>query len=201
MGTMNFGAPANTAALLAALALESGGNLERLVTRLGEVQANPTANTVLERLKAIATALASVAVTGPLTDAQLRATAVPAIPNAATSGGATPYHYIAAGSAAQDSIVVKASPGQIYSIAGMNAVATARYLKLYNKATSPTSADTPVHVLMLPANGTTGAGFTFALPVGLKFTAGISFRLTTGIADNDAGACSASDCVINLGWI
>lgn len=41
-------------------ALESGGNLAALVTRTGEVQASPTANTVLDRLKTIATSLATI---------------------------------------------------------------------------------------------------------------------------------------------
>jgi hypothetical protein len=125
----------------------------------------------------------------------------PSSPVASTTGGATPYHYIAAAAANQDSNVIKASAGQLYSISGMCAVATPRFLKLYNKASAPTSSDTPVHTLMMPANGTTGAGFTLAIPVGLTFSAGIAFRLTTGLADNDTGACTAGDCVINLGWI
>lgn len=45
--------------------------------RIGEVQATPTAFTLLARLKDIATALQSVPVTGPLTDGELRAAAVP----------------------------------------------------------------------------------------------------------------------------
>ena len=125
----------------------------------------------------------------------------PASPVAATTGGATPYHYVAAAAANQDSTVVKNGAGQVYSIAGMCAVATCRYLELYDKATAPTSGDTPVHTLMMPANSTTGAGFTLALPIGLKFTSGISFRLTALMADSDATACTAGDCVINLGWI
>jgi hypothetical protein len=42
---------------VSALALESGGNLAALVTRLGEVQTNPTANTVLDRLKDLLTGI------------------------------------------------------------------------------------------------------------------------------------------------
>ena len=42
-----------------ALALESGGNLQSLVDQIGAVTANPTANTVLDRLKTINTTLGS----------------------------------------------------------------------------------------------------------------------------------------------
>lgn len=46
--------------------------------RIGEVQASPTANTVLARLKTIGDAVTgAVVVSGPLTDTQLRATPVP----------------------------------------------------------------------------------------------------------------------------
>lgn len=51
--TANAGTNLNTSAL----ALESGGNLAGIVTRLGDVTANPTANTVLDRLKALLTGI------------------------------------------------------------------------------------------------------------------------------------------------
>ncbi len=51
-------AGAATEATLETLALENGGNLADLVLALGEIQATPTANTVLARLKAIADTLA-----------------------------------------------------------------------------------------------------------------------------------------------
>lgn len=73
--TANAGTNLNTSAL----ALESGGNLAAIVTRLGEVQATPTSNTVLSRLKAINDTLAGgiTVTTGGLTDTQLRASPVP----------------------------------------------------------------------------------------------------------------------------
>lgn len=49
--TANAGTNLNTSAL----ALESGGNLAGVNTRIGEVQASPTANTLLDRLKALFT--------------------------------------------------------------------------------------------------------------------------------------------------
>lgn len=120
---------------------------------------------------------------------------------AATSGGATPYYFLAAAGSNQDSTVVKASAGQVYSVCGFTVRTTPLYLKLYDKATGPTSSDTPVHVFQLPSQGTAnGAGFTMALPAGLTFANGISFRITTGIAVSDSNAATAADCVINLGY-
>lgn len=117
--------------------------------------------------------------------------------NAATSGGSTPYSYIAAASANQDSQVVKASAGQVYAISAFSVIATLLYLKVYDKASSPTSGDTPVFRFPIPAS-TTGAGFTLALPRGAQFSNGISFRITTGIADSNTGPATANDCIVNL---
>ena len=83
--TANAGTNLNTSAL----ALESGGNLAAIVTRLGEVQTTPTANTVLSRLKAINDTLAGglTVTTGGLTDTQLRASPVPVSGTVALGGG------------------------------------------------------------------------------------------------------------------
>jgi hypothetical protein len=37
-------------------------------------------------------------------------------------------------------------------------------------------------------------------PQGIKCTAGIKIRLTTGIADNDTGAVRAAEHVVNYGY-
>lgn len=127
--------------------------------------------------------------------------ATQAAPTAVISGGATPYYFLAAGGANQDSQVVKNGAGQVYSVTGFSLRTTPLYLRLYDKATGPTSSDTPVHVFQIPSQGTAnGSGFTFAVPVGLAFANGISFRITTGIAVNDANAATAADCVVNIGY-
>ncbi len=117
-----------------------------------------------------------------------------------TAGGATPYSYLASAAANQDSAIVKGTPGQLHNaIVAFNLNAAARYLKLYNKATGPTSADIPVQRLLIPGN-TAGAGFSIPLPKAMEFTAGISLRITTGIADNDANAVAANEVVVNLSY-
>ena len=140
---------------------------------------------------------ASIAVTGTFYQATQ-----PVSPKAANSGGATPYHYVAAAAAGQDAVRLVNGAATLYSISAMCAVATPRYFKAYDSisGSAPASTDTPVLTMMIPANSTTGAGFTQSFPCGLAFASTLSFRLTTGMADSDAGACTAGDCVINLGY-
>jgi len=109
----------------------------------------------------------------------------------------TPYSYISAGSANQDSQVVKALPGQLYGYDLFNNAAAVRYVRIYDKATPPTSADTPVRRLELPAGG----GAVRLYGNGLNFNAGIAFRITTGPTDGDTGTCVASDVYVNLDYI
>lgn len=84
---------------------------------------------------------------------------------------------------------VKASAGDVFTIAGYNAAAALRYLKLYNKATAPVvGTDTPFATLPLPAS----SGFAFDFP-SLFMDTGIAYALTTGVADADAVALTAGD--------
>jgi hypothetical protein len=114
----------------------------------------------------------------------------------ANANGARPYSYIAAASANQDAQVVKAAAGQVYGLSLFNTSAAARYVKFYNKATAPTSADTPVLRAYLPAGG----GAVVPIDIGVAFDAGISFRITTGYADNDANAATAGDVLVNAAY-
>jgi|SRR5579864_5240858 len=118
-------------------------------------------------------------------------------PAVTTTGGATPGRYLAAASANQDSTVIKNAAGQLYNaVAIVNVNAAIRYVKFYNKPSAPTSADTPVLTIGVPGN-TAGAGIVVPIPSGSAFSAGISFRMTTGQADNDTGAVTAGDLAMS----
>lgn len=96
---------------------------------------------------------------------------------------------IISAAASTNATVAKASPGRLYGVKGHNASQSARWLKLYNKATSPVvGTDTPVETLYLPARATFALDWT-----GFYFTSGISYALTTGGADNDTGALASGD--------
>lgn len=112
--------------------------------------------------------------------------------------GCTPYYYIAAASANQDSQVIKASGGTLVALVVENMVSALRYVKVYDSATAPTSGSTPKFDLMVPHNSGNGAGFVFPMPpTGMTFVGGLAFRMTTGLAANDANAVTANDLVLN----
>lgn len=109
-------------------------------------------------------------------------------------GGCTPGKLVSAGSTNATS--VKGSAGQVYTVTASNTNAAVRYLKLYNKATAPTvGTDTPVQTIAIPPNGATGP--QLGSPVGLSFSSGIAFALTTGAADSDTAAVAASEILVN----
>jgi hypothetical protein len=94
---------------------------------------------------------------------------------------------------------IKASSGVVIDIIATNRATAERFLKLYNKATAPTAADTPV--MTIPLDGTTGGGQTgvsIDLTSGALFAAGIGVRATTGIADADVGNPSVNNVVLNM---
>lgn len=91
--------------------------------------------------------------------------------------------------------VVKASEGNLYGWYLYNANASSiRYVKLYNKATAPTSADTPVMTIPLPPNSGANVSLTF----GASFSAGIGIRATTGAADSDNVSPGLNEVTVNL---
>lgn len=136
--------------------------------------------------------------TNLLTDAQLRASAVPISPRPNTTGsnGTTPYKLISL--ATTNANIVKASGGNLYSIVAIGLSSTVKYLKLYNKATLPTvGTDIPVMTIPIPAN-TQGAGISIPFSMGVNFPLGISIAITAGSADNDSVAILANEVLVNL---
>lgn len=104
--------------------------------------------------------------------------------------GLTAYRNINLGTTGQ---VVSATPANLYTLIMTNGGAAAAFVKVYNKATAPTQADTPVHTFRVPAGGS----LPWSTPMGEHFNAGISLRASTGVADNDTGAPGANEVVVN----
>lgn len=87
---------------------------------------------------------------------------------------------------------IKSSAGCVKGLQGFNNKASAVYLKLYNKASSPTvGTDTPVKTIYLPAS----AAFAIDFGTGISFATGISIALTGAAADADTTALSLGDIV------
>jgi len=109
-------------------------------------------------------------------------------------GGATPFKLVSA--ATVNATLVKGAAGKLMSLTAWNLNAAVRYLKIYNKATAPSEADTPVYVIPIPASAT-GNGTVVALPPeGAAFALGIGYRVTTGAADADVAAVAANEIFV-----
>lgn len=114
-----------------------------------------------------------------------------------SSGGWLAFKKVSANNT--NSTLVKGSAGAVGSIQLIGNSATVHYVKLYDKATAPTvGTDVPVKTFVVPANSTSGAGSNVSIPNGLTFSNGIGIGITTGLADTDTGAATASAVVVNL---
>lgn len=120
------------------------------------------------------------------------------VSNSPTTSGGLSISRVVSG-ASTNATSAKASAGQVYTIMAHNINASVRYLKLYNKASSPTvGTDTPVLTLPIPGNSA-GAGFVFDTGgAGIAFATGIAYAITTGVADSDTGAVAANEIVVNV---
>lgn len=116
-------------------------------------------------------------------------------PVAGTSGGSTPYHLISA--SGTNATNLKASPGQVYGFEISNTNASARYVRFYNDASAPTVGTTTIEkTVQVPGNATV----IRAYPVGLQFTAGISFSATGAMGDTDTTSIGAGDLSIDIDY-
>jgi hypothetical protein len=91
-------------------------------------------------------------------------------------------------------ITIKAGPGQVGGWYLANNAGSVRYVKLYDKASAPSASDVPKLTIALPANSAANV----LAGAGIDFTSGIGLRVTTGVADNDTGAPTTNDVIINL---
>lgn len=109
------------------------------------------------------------------------------------SGSASVYHKISANSNNADT--VKAAAGLVTGYFLVNTATAYRYVKLYNKASSPTvGTDTPRCVFGIPA--ASAANLNLDPPIG--FETGIAIAIITGIADTDNTAVAANDVAVTL---
>jgi hypothetical protein len=91
--------------------------------------------------------------------------------------------------------VVKASAARLYKIKGYNAAAAVRYIKFWNKTTTPApSTDTALIVFSFALKASDQFDIDLT-PVGYAFSTGLSYTLSTGSANNDATALTAADVV------
>lgn len=104
------------------------------------------------------------------------------------------FHDASAAAANQDAKNQVNAPCVLAGYEMLNTAAYPVYVKFYDKA-NPTSADTPVRRVSLPAGG----GISRA-SIGFGFLIQMSTRCTKGLADNDATACLAGDVVFSVDY-
>lgn len=98
---------------------------------------------------------------------------------------------------------VKATAGTVYGVWFSNMATSTRFLKFYNAAAASVTVGTttPVLTLAVPGNASDDISGVFSLPQGIKFDTAICVAATTGIADNDTGAPSANDVIVNVFYV
>jgi hypothetical protein len=108
------------------------------------------------------------------------------------TGAATIKHIIS--SAGPNPNLVKGSAGRVVGWSISNNTTSARYVKLINQATTPTSASTPVSTIMVPPNDVR----EMMSPGGIGFATGIGFTIVAGIADNDYTSVGANEVSVDI---
>ena len=166
--------PLATGAATAANQVTTNTGIDGLADQIGEVQASPTANTVLDRLKAIVTGLGSVTL--------------------ASESGFLTYRNTALSNTA---VAVKASAGSVMGWNFINPNTVPAYVKFFNLASGSVTVGTSAVVLTLivpPGDGTTPGSRTLApslIPFE-TFSTAISMACVTGLADNNNSAPSTA---------
>ncbi len=187
--TANIGSLTETAPATDTASSGLNGRLQRVSQRISSLIALiPTAlgqGTMSQGLKVV---LPSDQSSIPVT---LAAGTVSIIPT--TTGGPTLYRIMSA--ANTNAQLLNSGNRQVYGWYFVNNSSTAKFVKFYDKASSPTvGTDTPAFTLTIPSPGSAnGAGTNIAFPSGIPFTLGIGLAITGAIADSDTTAVGLND--------
>lgn len=92
---------------------------------------------------------------------------------------------------------IKASKTHITELYTYNNTGATIYVKLYNKASAPTSVDTPARVFGVKA----GEGTPLINGSGMQCALGFGLRCVTGVADGDITSPAANGCVITASYV
>jgi hypothetical protein len=133
---------------------------------------------------------------GTVNDADIAAgKALPVQLQAETSGGLSRSRTLIPNNTT--AIVVKSGAGQLYKIRATNNSSTIAYIKLYDATSATAGSGTPVDTIMIPAS-TSGAGIVDTTDMGAVHSTGITYTVTTGIADADTAAPAASTYIVTM---
>lgn len=105
------------------------------------------------------------------------------------TGAATTHKFAAAASV--NNVLILTGARRLIGWSLTNTTASFKYFRFYNKATAPTSGESPTFMVGLPPNSTT----TYNLPGGMSLPLGLGIACTGGVADTDATVTVANDVV------
>ena len=156
-----------------------------------EASGNGSVIALLKRLRTLIAAGLPAALVGGRLDVNVGNTpTVNIVPP--TSGGCSDFHLVAAASTNANN--VKASAGQLYGITVFNNAAYPIYVKFHNTAGVPTAGVGVVRTFGVQA----GMQGFYEQVNGVAFSTGIAITIVKGIADADATAVAANDCVVDV---
>jgi hypothetical protein len=123
----------------------------------------------------------------------------PGTTNAVNSTPATPTPSNINSAASTNATSVKASAGTLFGISCSNSGAAAAFVKLYNKASSPTvGTDVPVITIPIAASGIVSVNLG---TLGHRFATGIALAITNLVADSDTTAVAANQVKVALDYV
>ena len=92
--------------------------------------------------------------------------------------------------AGTNSTNLKGSAGVILTYGFYNNTASAKFVKIYDKATAPTiGTDTPAFTIIVPASG----GANLSDENGIPFSSGIGYGITGAVGDSDTTSTAVDD--------
>lgn len=97
-------------------------------------------------------------------------------------------------------VILSSTPCQISTLIVANrSASTPLYLKVYDKATAATEADTPVFTIPLPPADEAPSTFTIEFPRGCEpgFDNGLGVRAVSEVADNGTTGAGANEVIVN----
>ncbi len=90
-------------------------------------------------------------------------------------------------------IQVKSSAGTLYAVSVFNNSTTIAYVHFYNSTSPSTGSTSIVDQIMIPAPAAGGGGgVVWSVPLGVYYSTGIAFSVTTGIGSADTTAPAAN---------
>ena len=126
-------------------------------------------------------------------------TATQAVSGAVTSSLQTPTAHSLISAASTNATSVKTSTGTLYNIMVSNTSASARFLKLFNKASAPTvGTDIPYLTVTIPANSYIPIPFG---TLGYRPSLGIAYSITGAAADNDTTVIGVNEVKVLTSFI